>query len=301
MICIPNELLELLEKENIKLARDADVASRSSFKIGGVAALAVFPDSREKLVSALRLLYSFGIRTEVIGNASNVLFAFDLFDGALVFTGDVSDHTVEGTRITASCGASLTRIARVAAENSLSGLEFAYGIPAQVGGAVFMNAGAYGSCVGEVIESSLAYDAKNDRVVKINDHGFDYRSSVYSRSEQLYCLEVTLLLKKGAREEIEDKMNANMRSRKDSQPLEYPSAGSYFKRPLGHFAGKLIEDAGLKGTSVGDAEVSTKHAGFIINRGNASFGDVLGLEQKIKEKIMSLYGVALEREVRLIK
>ena len=293
--------LVLLRQKDIICKTDENVAGRSSFKIGGSIALAVFPDSEEKLICALSVLEDERIRYEVIGNASNLLFAFDRFDGAFVFTSGVCGVRIEGERIVASCGASLTYLAELAAKNSLSGLEFAYGIPGLVGGSVFLNAGAYGSQISDVLEASLAYDTKSGTVKRITEHGFGYRKSVYMTDKSLICLGGEFALKKGDASEIRRKMKENMSARKEKQPLESPNAGSYFKRPEDAFAGKLIEDCGLKGLRVGGAEVSVKHAGFILNRENATAADVLLLEEKIKEKVMSRYGIALEREVRLIK
>ena len=294
-------MISALIESGIAFKEDESVASYSTFKVGGVAALSVFPKSREELITALRILFDAGIRAEIIGNASNMLFAFDSFDGALVFTGGVSGARVEGERLYADCGSSLTHISRLACESSLSGLEFAYGIPGLVGGSVYMNAGAYGSQIGAVLEYSDAYDRSSGEVVRIYDHGFGYRESIYMERPELVCLGGCFALALGERDAISAKMRENMDSRKKNQPLEFPSAGSYFKRPEGHFAGKLIEDCGLKGMRVGEAEVSEKHAGFIINRGGATWQDILALEEKIKEIVMSRYGVLLEREVRLIK
>ncbi len=296
-----DSLLEYFKSEDIAYTECANVALRSAFKVGGEARLSVHPDSCEKLIKVLRALDNEGIRAEVIGNASNILFAFDFFDGALVFTDRISALYTEGEQVRAACGASLTRIARLASESSLSGLEFAYGIPGLVGGSVYMNAGAYGSQISDVLEYSEAYDRVSGERVRIYDHGFGYRQSVYMTRPSLVCLGACFRLKRGSEEDIRARMEANMASRREKQPLEFPSAGSYFKRPEGHFAGKLIEDCGLKGMRVGGAEVSQKHAGFIINRGAATYEDVLALEEKIKEIVMSRFGVELEREVRLIK
>ena len=232
-----------------------------------------------------------------------MLFAFDTFEGALIFTSGISDVSFDNNIITASCGVSLTHLADIACKKCLSGLEFAYGIPALVGGAVYMNAGAYGSCISDVLVSSIAYDFEKRRKVVLNAdaHVFDYRKSVYMSNRTLICLGAIFELQEGDNDAIRAKMLENMRSRKDKQPLQYPSAGSYFKRPEGNFAGKLIEDCGLKGFSIGGAQVSQKHAGFIINTGGATASDILELEEKIKGKVMSEYGVMLEREVRLIK
>ena len=297
---IKQSVIDELAQAGIAFKQNECVASRSTFKVGGIADIAVFPTGRDELVETIRILRKEGIRTEIIGNASNVLFAFDHFDGALVFTSGISNVTVEGNRILADCGSSLTYLSQTAAKSSLSGLEFAYGIPGLVGGSVYMNAGAYGSQMSEVVEYTDAYDLSRNEVVRIYDHGFAYRKSIYMDTSDLICLGACFSLKSGDNSDIMAKMSENMDCRRKNQPLEFPSAGSYFKRPQGYFAGKLIEDCGLKGLRVGGAEVSVKHAGFIVNRGGATWRDILELEEKIKEIVMSRYSVLLEREVRLI-
>ena len=298
---IKQSVIDSLTLEGIAFRQDECVASRSTFKVGGIADIAVFPSSRDELISAVKILRKEGIKAEIIGNASNILFAFDRFEGALIFTCEVSNISADGDKLYADCGSSLTYLSQVAAKNCLSGLEFAYGIPGLVGGSVYMNAGAYGSQMSEVIEYTEAYDGVENKVIRIYDHGFEYRKSVYMENPDLICLGACFSLKRGDKNDIMTRMSENMDSRRKNQPLEFPSAGSYFKRPVGHFAGKLIEDCGLKGLRVGGAEVSDKHAGFIINRGGATWHDILELEEKIKEIVMSRYGVSLEREVRLIR
>ena len=293
-------IVAALCKEGIRYSLDFDTSLRSSFKIGGIARLAVFPDCESQLVRALSVIDGESFRCEIIGNASNLLFAFDFFDGALIFTSGVAGLTLDGNRLTAGAGISLTHLSGVAAEQSLSGLEFAYGLPALLGGAVYMNAGAYGGAMSDVIDYTLAYDRERRELFRIYDNGFEYRRSRYMTNPSLVCLGASLMLPYGDKTRIKEKMADNMRSRRENQPLEYPSAGSYFKRPVGHFAGKLIEDCGLKGLTVGGAGVSEKHAGFIINLGGATYSDVLALEEKIKEKVLLAFGVELEREVRII-
>lgn len=295
------EIIDRLKSEDIAYAENECVAARSTFKVGGRVRLCAFPDSLQKLKCVLELLRESGARYEIIGNASNMLFAFEYFDGIFVFCGGVSDVEVSGERIYALCGASLIQLSRIAADNSLTGMEFAYGIPGLVGGSVYMNAGAYGSQMSAVLEYSDAFDMSSGEVIRIYDHGFDYRDSIYMRNSNLICLGASFVLCRGAEGEIRALMAKNMSSRREKQPIEFPSAGSYFKRPNGSFAGKLIEDCGLKGMRVGGAEVSCKHAGFIINRGGASADDILALEEKIKEIVMSRFGIMLEREVELIK
>ena len=298
---ISKELLSLFNENCIDFKENENVAAHSSFKIGGNVRLALYPDSNEKLMCALDALASEGIRYEIIGNASNVLFAFDEFDGAMIFTSKICGATFEKNTVKALCGTSLTYLSNMAAQRALTGLEFAYGIPGLVGGSVYMNAGAYGSSISEILSSTVAYDTKNRKLVDITEHGFGYRRSIYMDDPSLVCLEAKFTLANGDENAIRAKMQENMASRKDKQPLEFASAGSYFKRPEGNFAGKLIEDCGLKGMRVGDAEVSHKHAGFIINKGNATAVQVLELEEKIKERVENQFGVILQREVRLIK
>ena len=294
------EILDSLRNENIEFCENSDTACRSSFKIGGKVALALFPKSIDQLIFCVRLLDENNVKFEIFGNASNVLFAFEYYNGAFIFTEHLNSFSVEKNRIFAGAGVSLTHLSNVAAANSLSGLEFAYGIPAQVGGAVYMNAGAYGSQMSDVLEYTLAFDRSSLEIRRICDGGFGYRKSCYMTNKDLVCLGASFSLSRGAQEEIKAKMAENMNSRREKQPLNFPSAGSYFKRPEGNFAGKLIEDCKLKGFRIGDAEVSPKHAGFIVNVGKASYTDVLLLEEKIKERVLKEFGVILEREVRLI-
>ena len=290
-----------LNEKNIKFTRDMSVASLSTFKIGGIAAIAIFPSSSQELCDAALALRDMQIKFEVIGNASNILFGFEKYNGALIFTSGIDAYTVENEKIYAECGASLVRMSNVAKENSLCGLEFACGIPARVGGACVMNAGAHGSAMSDIVEYTDALDVSSGERVRIYDNHYGYRKSVYLENPSLICLGASMRLTLGNKDEIAEKMRENSEKRKASQPLSLPSAGSYFKRPEGDFAGRLIDECGLKGERIGDAEVSPKHAGFIVNVGNASFYDVLALEEKIKERVMSRFGVELCREVRLIE
>lgn len=295
-------MTEMLLENGIEAKENYSLKNSVSFRIDSTAALALFPDTAEKFVLALKLLKSGGVRTEIVGNGSNLFFANEHFDGAAVFTKNMKKVSVEGNAIRAEAGALITSVSSLAARESLAGLEFAYGIPATVGGAVYMNAGAYGGQTSDVLLESLCYDVNDDKIIELSQpaHDFDYRKSVYMNGG-LVCLEATFSLKKGNRDDIEAKMRENMVSRKEKQPLELPSAGSYFKRPTGHFAGKLIEDCGLKGFCVGDAEVSKKHAGFIVNKGNATARDILALEDEVRRRVFDAFGVTLEREVRVIE
>lgn len=300
MGAIKNDLLALFEEQNIEYKLDFSVALRSSFKIGGRVALALFPNTSEQLSAAVTALYGAGVKHEIIGNGSNMLFAFDYYDGAFVFTEKLNKCDLYEEYIACGAGVSLAYLANLAAKNSLSGLEFAYGIPALLGGAVCMNAGAHGGQMSDVVIHSVALDKKTGNVSRIDGSDFGYRQSAYTKDPDLVCLGSTLKLARGTESEIRARMAENIRQRKEKQPLELASAGSYFKRPEGHFAGKLIEDCGLKGFSVGGAQVSEKHAGFIVNLDSADWREVLELEKIIKERVASTFGVTLEREVRVI-
>ena len=294
-------ILKALCEKGIEYITDENVAMRSTFKIGGVSALSVYPKSVCDLCDAVKILKSAGVKYEIIGNASNLLFAFDRYNGALIFTSGINEYSIDGELVYASCGTSLVRLANAAKENSLSGLEFASGIPARIGGAIAMNAGAHGSQMSDIVEYTDAFDTESFEKIRLYDNGFGYRQSVFLKDKSLICLGAKLNLKKGESIAIAEKMKENNEKRRASQPLELPSAGSYFKRPENDFAGRLIEECGLKGERVGGAEVSLKHAGFIVNVGGASYHDVLSLEKKIMERVASRFGVMLCREVRLVE
>lgn len=290
-----------LTEQKIKYSLDDSVAKRSSFKIGGISAISIFPKTTQELCCAVNSAHELGIKFEIIGNASNILFAFERYNGALIFTSEIDSYSIDGEKIYAECGSSLVRISNVAKENSLSGLEFACGIPARIGGAIVMNAGAHGSVISDVVEYTDAFDIERGERIRIYDNQFKYRNSIYLENSSLVCLGASIALSKGKTKEISLRMRENLEKRSNSQPLSLPSAGSYFKRPEGDFAGRLIEACGLKGERIGGAEVSVKHAGFIVNVGGASFYDVLALEEKIKERVMSRFNIELCREVRLIE
>ena len=300
MGAVKNDLLALFEEQNIEYKLDLSVALRSSFKIGGRVALAIFPETFEQLSAAVTALYGAGVKHEIIGNASNLLFAFDYYDGAFVFTDRLDECNLYEEYISCSVGVSLTYLANLAAKNSLSGLEFAYGIPALLGGAVCMNAGAHGGQMSDVVIHTVALNRKTGQLSRLDECEFGYRQSIYMRDRDLVCLGATMKLVRGEESEIRARMAENMRQRKEKQPLELGSAGSYFKRPEGHFAGKLIEDAGLKGTRVGGAVVSEKHAGFVVNEGGATAADVLALVEQIKERVHAQFGVQLECEFEYV-
>ena len=298
-----NAYIELLKSKGIRYKENASLALLSSFQIGGLADLIVWTDSMEMLIFAIEQARKGGIKYRVIGNATNVLFADRGFDGVIIFTHYCRKVSMDGTRITAECGASFTGLASTACRNSLTGLEFAFGIPGSCGGAVVMNAGAYGGEVKDVLLSSTCYDLSRGaiRILSGDDHKFDYRTSIYDKNHDLIVMDATFELKNGEESVIHATMDALMSSRRAKQPLDHPNAGSIFKRPEGHFAGKLIEDAGLKGYSIGGAQVSDKHAGFIVNKGDATARDVLDLIELSRELVFAKFGVTLETEIKYVE
>ncbi len=255
------------------------------------------PQSDAEFSALLRFLA--GSEFRVLGRGSNVLVSDDGISCPVIYTGGMKKITADKDTIVAECGAMLRDAALRARDCSLTGLEFAHGIPGSVGGAVYMNAGAYGGEISQVLSSSLVCMPDGTlRELSVEDHGFSYRRSSLMENGAV-LLRAEFKLEKGDRQAIEERMKDLMQRRRDKQPLEYPSAGSTFKRPEGHYAGALIEQCGLKGASVGGAQVSEKHAGFVINRGGASFDDVIGLVEKIKNTVFEQTGVELEEEIRI--
>lgn len=297
---LARKLTELVGEKNVVI--NADMAKYVTFKAGGTADYLVEPDSLEKLVSVINLLRTNNINYYVIGNGSNLLVADSGYKGVIIKIGNkISDVSVDGENITAYAGAFLSRLATLACENSLSGLEFAAGIPGFVGGAVAMNAGAYGGEFKDVINKVWLLDENGEiKCLSNEEMKFGYRSSIVQEKGYI-VLKAELKLKKGEKDIISKEMNGHLEARREKQPLEYPSAGSTFKRPEGYFAGKLIMDAGLAGFSVGGASVSKKHCGFVINENNATATDIIDLMDKVNQIVYEKFQVRLEPEVKIIK
>lgn len=285
-----------------KAAYNEPMSAHTSFKIGGEAALFIVPKDSDSLKSVIKRCKECLARVIILGNGSNMLFADGKIDAVVISmcleSAEVS--YLGAGRIKSDAGVSLMRVCRLALSNSLSGLEFAYGIPGSVGGAVYMNAGAYGGEIKDIIEKCEYLTPQGEiKVMNKDDMHLGYRKSIFSENLGV-VLSATFALKDGNAEEIKLKMDDFMSRRKSKQPLEYPSAGSVFKRPEGYFAGALIEECSLKGYSIGGAQVSEKHAGFIINKGSASAKDVMDLIEYIKDKVLKEKGVKLEPEIKLI-
>lgn len=275
----------------------------SSFKIGGTADIGVFPKTEDELCAVLRAANACGIRKMVLGNGSNVLFDDKGYRGAIIFTRMLRTRSVVGNILTASAGATLMSVATDARNAGLGGLEFVYGIPGSVGGAVCMNAGAYGGEISDVIESVTLYDATNEKIVTLTSSEmlFGYRKSIVANGERYTVISARFKLTPCDKSKISEKMTDYMSRRAEKQPLRYPSAGSVFKRSAPTvYTGKLIEDSGLKGYTIGGAQVSQKHAGFIINIGGATSADVNALIEHIKKVVFNNYGIELQCEIRRI-
>lgn len=297
------KILRSLEKAKIPWETDCPLSEHSSFRIGGLAALAIFPKTQEQLLQGLAILKEHEIPVTVLGKASNVVFPDGGLSGAALFTDRCRSFSLLDGRIYADAGASLSAISNAAREASLTGAEFAFGIPGTLGGGVFMNAGAFGGCMEDICVQSKYYDTETGEIGHLEgkSQGFGVRTSVYERLSPRYViLGAILQLQKGEKEQISARMREYWDRRRATQPLEYPSAGSVFKRPQGHYAGKLIENCGLKGLTVGGACVSPKHAGFIVNMGGATAEDVKILVDKIRSEVLLQAGVELECEIRFL-
>ncbi len=281
---------------------DEPMAKHTSFRIGGPARRMAFPKTREQLVVLAGLLQEAGIEPLLLGNGTNLLVADEGLDTVVINT-SAQLSRVEQTgecELTADAGVSLCQLALFAWKQGLAGLAFAHGIPGTLGGGVVMNAGAYGGELKDVIADVTALYPDGVRTLTADEMGFSYRHSVFSSGEGI-VLGAKLKFEPGDPNAIKAKMDELMARRKASQPLEFPSAGSTFKRPPGHYAGPLIESCGLKGARIGGAEVSCKHAGFVVNAGGATCADVLALMEKVQKTVFDTYGVLLEPEVKIVR
>lgn len=308
MVVMHNSINEFLKDKfsNNQFLLDAELNQFTYTKIGGKADFIVFPENKEQLSSLLSFCSSNNIKTTILGNASNVLISEEGIRGVVIILTKLKNTSVEQVSediffLTCQAGDLIIDVSKLALEHSLTGLEFACGIPGSMGGAAYMNAGAYGGELKDIFHSALVCDEEGNFLTLSNEEmNFGYRQSVLQEKKYI-VINVTLRLKKGIYSEIEDKMKHLTFLRESKQPLEYPSCGSVFKRPPGHFAGQLIQEAGLQGHRIGGAEVSKKHAGFIVNVDNATSSDYLGVIEYVQQKVFEKHGVKLEREVRILK
>ena len=291
------KLRGILSEEKIR--RDEPMKTHTTFRVGGPADYFVMPETAEEVQRVTELCRTEEVPCYVIGNGSNLLVSDDGYRGVILqIYRSMSGISVQGNIIRAQAGALLSAIAAKACENSLTGFEFAAGIPGTIGGASVMNAGAYGGEMKDVLKSVTVLDSAGQiRRIDRENLEMGYRTSIISR-EGYITLEAEIELSAGNPEEIKARMDDLRTRRVTKQPLEYPSAGSTFKRPEGYFAGKLIQDAGLAGFQVGGAKVSEKHCGFVINTGNATAADIYSLMRQVSAKVEEKFGVALEPEVK---
>ena len=290
---------------DLEMTAEEPMSRHTSFRIGGPARRMAFPKRPEQVVLLVDFARQCGARPLVIGNGTNLLcpdrgldrLVIDLSAGLT----ELEEGQESGT-IRAACGVSLARLASFACDLGLTGLEFAHGIPGTLGGALAMNAGAYGGEMCQVVERvHVLFPDEGIRLLTGEEMDFRYRGSLLTDRPDAVALDAVVRLAPGDKESIRAQMRELMGRRKASQPLEYPSAGSTFKRPMGHFAGTLIDQCGLKGLTVGGAQVSEKHAGFVINRGGATCADVLALMEQVRRRVLDATGVTLEPEVRIVE
>ena len=291
-----------LESDSCEILVNSPMSRHTSFKVGGNADIVALPKNVDSLARILKSTHDNNIPVTVMGNGSNLLVKDEGIRGIVIkTTGMDPEIDVDDEIIRCSAGTSLTKLCVTALENGLTGLEFAYGIPGTVGGAVFMNAGAYGGEIKDVLTS--VQHINPDFILETADAenlNLEYRKSFYSEHPDYIIATAEFKLQKGDKADIKAKMDDLIGRRKDKQPLEFPSAGSTFKRPEGYFAGALIEQCGLKGYRIGGAEVSEKHAGFIINRDSGTASDIINLIEYVRETVKNNTGVTLEPEVKII-
>ncbi len=297
-----SDLTELCIKLGCKVHTACYLKDYTTFKIGGRCSAIVDAASAEDAAELVKYFRANNIKYTVLGRGSNILASDEGYNGVILHLGgDFSKVDVYGTKLTAQSGASLSAVCVKAQQNGLSGMENLYGIPGSVGGGLFMNAGAYGTEMKDVVVSAEYIDENGVlKVISVDEMMLSYRRSIFSERNCIVT-SVTFALTEGDPNSIKESMNECMRKRTSKQPLEYPSAGSTFKRPEGSYASLLIEKCGLKGQSVGGAQISEKHSGFVINTGNATFADVMELCEKVKNTVMEKTGYSLELEPIILK
>jgi len=289
----------MIEKENIKL--NESLKLHTTYKVGGTCKYFITPKDLEELIDLLKYLRDNSIKYMVLGNGSNTIFSSKEYDGVIINLNNINDMKIDGEKIYVEAGYQLIKLSMDALNNSLSGLEFAAGIPGNIGGAIFMNAGAYKSDMSELVETVTFLDENLElKTLKNEELDFSYRKSIFQKNNYI-IISTVLKLNKGDKEEIKALMDKRKARRLESQPLEYPSAGSVFRNPSEDiFAGKLIEDLGLKGYKIGGAKISEKHANFIINDGDATGEDIKALIDLVKAKVKEKYNIDLHVEQRFI-
>ena len=289
------------KENNISFLENESLKKHTTFKVGGEARYVALPQDKYQVAKLIEFLKKEDIKYYVSGRGSNVIFKDCGFDGVVINTANMNKvEFIDDTTVYADAGVPLNALCKALQENSLEGLEFCYGIPGNVGGGLFMNAGAYGGeicnavCEVEYIDENCQFQK-----IKVEDCGFAYRHSTFQNKEW-FITGCTFKLKKGDKDKILSFMEDIMQRRIDKQPLDKPSAGSSFKRPVGYFAAALIEECGLKGCSVGGAQVSEKHSGFIINKGDATCQDIVALAEHVEKVVFEKTGVSIEKEMIIV-
>ncbi len=296
-------LEQFLRQNDISAVFNESMKKHTTFKVGGNAACVAMPDSVEKRRALIKFLNENKIRCYFLGNGSNVIFSDEGFNGVIIKTSKLNFINIDKKNNTAQAGAGvlMTSFSRMMRENGLGGMEFAYGIPGNIGGGCYMNAGAYGGQISDCVLSVEYIDRQgNVRTVSRRDCDYSYRHSVFMENKWLIT-SATFQLRPKDKVSMLSYMEDIMQRRVEKQPLDMPSAGSSFKRPRGYYAAALIDECGLKGFSVGGARVSTKHAGFIVNTGSASCADIVALADEVRKTVMEKKGVQLEKEMIIVK
>lgn len=296
-----NFILEL-EKLNLeKIEKDISLSTLTTYKTGGIAKLVVYPNNINNLKEMLKLIHKYNIKYFILGKGSNTLFSDKEFNGVIIKLDKLNNFKIKQTEIYVESGMILSELVQASVKNELTGLEFAIGIPGTIGGAIYMNAGAYGNNMSDIVKSVIVLNEKFQiKEIPLEKLKFDYRYSIFQANKNLICIAANIKLEHGNHDEIASKIKENLLKRKNSQPLEYPSAGSVFRNPEGNYAGKIIEELGLKGKNIGGAEISTKHANFIINKNNASSSDILNLIKLVQKEVKDKYKIDLKLEQQLV-
>jgi len=301
-----SELIKVLGNENLRL--DEPMSLHTTFKVGGLADIFVTPANAKMVKALLSLIYEQDIPHFILGKGSNLVVSDQGIRGIVISTHILTQTTYMDECVIVQTGLELSKLVKSTAEHGLSGLEFACGIPGSVGGAVYMNAGAYEGEISQVLCASeyLVYDASQpthkrvtSHTISTKDHNFSYRHSIF-QDKPYFHLNSTFYLKKQHKRTIKSTISQLTKAREDKQPLELPSAGSVFRRPQGFYTGKLIEDCGLKGYRIGDAAISDKHCGFVVNLGSATAHDIKALIEHIQKTVLNKCGVSLQTEIKFI-
>lgn len=297
------EKTKTLDKLNVgRVIEHVPLNEYTTYRVGGIARALVIVDDKEALKKLIRFLEEKKMKWKILGNGSNLIFQDGFYDGILISLSNLNQIEINDTFITVEAGYPLPKLAMKAAKSSLTGLEFAAGIPGTVGGALFMNAGAYKSDMGYVVKEVTFLDENLEEKVFTNrECDFHYRTSYFKKHPKCICLSTTISLKHGMKEAILAVMEDRRKRRVESQPLEYPSAGSVFRNPEGDYAGRLIESLGYKGKMFGGAMVSEKHANFIINKSHATASDIIRLIHDIQKRVKKEYGIDLKLEQEIVE